>query len=174
MEEDPKNEDILIAHSTIDVQAIHDDHHEIHDQSIIVEEQGKDVGKEEVGDNSECDLKSRTLQQISEENVSTSTMDCYSVPSMVESDLSSSVCPIEPMDQSPSLPRLAMAPVPDDAQNALQSECDEINQAWFTTKEDKDSLQGKDDKDGGGDVGDGKDGNNDGYDVGVDDGGDDD
>jgi hypothetical protein len=48
MEEDPKNEDILIAdHSTIDVQAIHDDHHEIHDQSIIVEEQGKDVGKEQ-------------------------------------------------------------------------------------------------------------------------------
>ena len=72
-------------------------------------------------------------------------MDSYTVPSMVESDLSSSVCPIEPMDQSAhSMPRLAMAPVPDDdSQDAMQSECDDINQAWFTTKEDKDSLQGK-------------------------------
>jgi hypothetical protein len=49
------------------------------------------------------------------------------------------------MDQSAhSMPRLAMAPVPDDdSQDAMQSECDDINQAWFTTKEDKDSLQGK-------------------------------
>ena len=73
-----------------------------------------------------------------------STIDSYTLPSMVESELSTSVCPIEPMDQSTnSLPRLAMAPAPDGSQNAEPSECDEINQAWFTTKEDKDSLQGK-------------------------------
>ena len=63
---------------------------------------------------------------------------------MVDSDLSSSTCPIEPMDQSTqSLQRLAMAPMPNGSPNSEQSECNEINQAWFTTKEDKDSLQGK-------------------------------
>jgi hypothetical protein len=116
MDEDSKNEDIVITdHNTIVVQAIDGDH-EVHEQSIIVDDQEKDVVKE----------------------------GCLSMPSMVESDLSTSVCPIEPMDQSTdSLPRLAMAPVPDGSQNAVQSECDGINQAWFTTKEDKDSLQGK-------------------------------
>ena len=73
-----------------------------------------------------------------------STIHPFSVPSMVESDLSSTSCPIEPMDQSThSLRKLAMAPVPNGSQNSMQSECSEINQAWFTTKEDKDSLQGK-------------------------------
>lgn len=63
---------------------------------------------------------------------------------MVESDLSSTTYPIEPMDQSThSLQRIAMAPGPNGSQNSMQSECGEINQAWFTTKEDKDSLQGK-------------------------------
>ena len=43
MDEEAKNEDIVIAdHGTIIVQAIHDDH-EIHDQSIIVDDQEKDV-----------------------------------------------------------------------------------------------------------------------------------
>jgi hypothetical protein len=47
MDQDPKNEDIVITghSSTIEVQAVHDDH-EIHDQSIIVEDQERHVGKE--------------------------------------------------------------------------------------------------------------------------------
>lgn len=48
------------------------------------------------------------------------------------------------MDHSPeSLPALAVASTSDGVQQAPRSECDDINQAWFTTKEDKDNLQGK-------------------------------
>ena len=81
------------------------------------------------------------LQSI---KVSTSTMETYTAPIIVESDLASSVCSVEGMDQSSnSLPKLAIAPVPGRSQSEIQSEFDDINQAWFTTKEDKDSLQGK-------------------------------
>ena len=62
--------------------------------------------------------------------------------SMVESELSSStLCPME--QSTSSLPRLAMAPTADGCHSPMDTGCDEINQAWFTTKEDKDSLQGK-------------------------------
>ena len=48
----------------------------------------------------------------------------------------------EPMNESSStLPVIAMAPGHDNNEKALEG--DDINQAWFTTKEDKDSLQGK-------------------------------
>ncbi|XP_028398410.1 cyclin-D-binding Myb-like transcription factor 1 isoform X2 [Dendronephthya gigantea] len=141
--EDNKNEGISVIseHGTIEVtevQSLHD--HNIRNQTIIIDEHEKQEA------DGESDLKSTTLDHVSEENlhVSTSTMQAYTAPIMVESDLASSVCPVEPMDQSShSLPRLAIAPLPEGSQNEIQSEFDDINQAWFTTKEDKDSLQGK-------------------------------
>ena len=55
------------------------------------------------------------------------------------------MCPGEPMDQSSvTLPTLAVSSNSDSSERAAHGErSDIINQAWFTTKEDKDSLQGK-------------------------------
>lgn len=51
---------------------------------------------------------------------------------------------MDTLDQSTSaLPRLARARNGNGTENVLLSECGEINQAWFTSKEDKDSLQEK-------------------------------
>lgn len=146
MEEDSSHEEMSVLISsdsgTVDINSIQDS--ALHGESLELNEE-RDVETVQSGNISlvPCGKpdKPSTVQAAQDTAIAT-----YPAPDLAQPTLLQSVmCPGEPMDQSSvTLPTLAVSSNSDSSERAAHGErSDIINQAWFTTKEDKDSLQGK-------------------------------